>query len=56
MRIRIRYLTWATPWFDYLLASPQAVEDVLAGTAWRVAQTIPRGSGPYVAVLRNDND
>jgi hypothetical protein len=50
LRIRIRYRQYASPWFDYLLASPQEIDALTTGTDWRLVRTIP-GEPLYVAVL-----
>ncbi len=51
LRIRIRYQTYATPWFDYLLASKDEVRAILDGTGWRVERFID-GNGPhYIAII-----
>lgn len=51
LRIRVRYKTLATPWFDYWLASKREIEQMLKGTPWRVRRYID-GRGPqYVVVL-----
>ena len=31
-RLRVRYLTYATPWFDYLLVSPKEMKELMEGT------------------------
>ena len=50
-RLRVRYLTYATPWFDYLLVSPDEMKQLLEGTGWRVAKVF-RSKGPaYSAVI-----
>ena len=50
-RLRVRYQTYATPWFDYLLVSPDEMKQLLEGTSWRVAK-IFRSRGPaYSAVI-----
>jgi len=51
LRLRIRYETFATPWFDYLLASREEMQDLLAGTGWRVARFIDSSGPTYVAVI-----
>ena len=33
-RFPVRYLTDATPWFDWLLVSPTEMEEIVAGTGW----------------------
>ena len=51
LRIRVRFGHARTPWFDYLIASPREMRDIVAGTGWAVARVI-RTTGPdYVAVL-----
>jgi SAM-dependent methyltransferase len=60
LRLRIRHRGLATPWFDYLFATPVELAPLLAGTAWRLehverpadteGETAARGA--YVAVLR----
>jgi SAM-dependent methyltransferase len=50
IRLRVRYRGTATPWFDYLFASPEEIEALSEGTGWRLARTIP-GEPIYVAVL-----
>jgi len=50
-RLRVRYLTYATPWFDYLLVSPDEMKQLLEGTGWKVAKFF-RSKGPaYSAVI-----
>jgi len=51
LRLRVRYQTYATPWFDYLLVSPDEMKTLLEGTGWRVAKLF-RSKGPaYSAVI-----
>jgi SAM-dependent methyltransferase len=51
IRLRVRYRTLATPWFDYLFLSPDELEAITQGTGWQVARLL-MGDGPeYVAVL-----
>ena len=49
-RIRVRYRGLKTPWFDYVMVSPEELEDLLAGTGWRLARTLDSGD-LYVAVI-----
>ncbi|NIA16602.1 MAG: methyltransferase domain-containing protein [Nitrospiraceae bacterium] len=52
LRIRIRYWTYCTPWFDYLLVSPREMRGLLVGTPWRQAEVIgPNDEGRYHAIL-----
>ncbi len=50
IRIRIRHLQYATPWFDYLMVSPAEMAELAEAGGWRLQRTI--GDGPsYVGVL-----
>jgi SAM-dependent methyltransferase len=51
LRIRIRYGTYTTPWFDYLLASPEEMAKLAKGTGWELAEVIDEGEHVYVGVL-----
>lgn len=51
LRLRVRYKKYATPWFDYWLASRAEVEQVCAGTGWRIAQCIDSDTSAYGVVL-----
>ena len=51
IRLRIRYLMHATPWFDYLFVSPEELEELIRPTPWRIHDILADGPGPYVAVL-----
>jgi len=54
LRIRTRYLTYATPWFDYLLVARDEMRAILDGTGWHVAQFVDSGGSVYVAVIEKD--
>ncbi len=50
-RLRVRYKTCATPWFDYLLVSPDEMRELVDGTGWKVTRVF-RSRGPaYSAVI-----
>ncbi|MFL5924285.1 MAG: class I SAM-dependent methyltransferase [Gaiellaceae bacterium] len=51
LRIRIRHGTYKTPWFDYLLASPEEMADLAQGTGWELTRVIGEGEPFYVGVL-----
>ena len=36
MRVKVRYKKFATPWSDYLFASPEELEAMLLPTAWQI--------------------
>ena len=50
-RYRVRWQRYATPWFHYLMLAPDEMEQLVAGTGWRVARIIDDGSPRYAAVL-----
>ena len=55
VRIRIRYLTYISPWFDYLLVSKKEIMNILRGTGWKVSRFISSKKGPaYVAVIEKE--
>jgi len=51
IRLRVRYKRYCTPWFDYLMVSPQEMKVILAGTGWRVRRFLKSGGPVYVAVI-----
>lgn len=53
LRIRVRYKRYATPWFDYLLASPREMRALVEDTPWALETVIEseEEGGDYVAVL-----
>lgn len=51
LRIRIRHGYYATPWFDYLLASPQELAALASGTGWELTRVLGEGEPSYVGVL-----
>lgn len=57
LRIRVRYRDYATRWFDYLIVSPEEMEDILAGTGWHVRRFISdngEDDDHYVAVIEKE--
>jgi hypothetical protein len=51
LRIRIRYKTYATPWFDYLLVSKDEMRAILDGTGWQVTRFMDTTDPAYVAAI-----
>lgn len=55
IRLRIRFRTYATPWFDYLLVSKAEMERIVEGTGWRVVEYLDSSGPTYIAIIeRND--
>jgi len=55
LRIRVRYKTYKTPWFDYLLAAPEEIEKMLDGTGWKLSRAIGNTKGAYTAIIEKGN-
>ena len=51
LRIRVRFGLTTTPWFDYLIVSPDELRELVAGSGWEVARLIDGEAGIYAAVL-----
>jgi SAM-dependent methyltransferase len=56
LRIRVRYMTYATPWFDYLLASPRQMRTLLRGTGWSLDRVHGDAEDVYTAVIRRRDE
>jgi SAM-dependent methyltransferase len=54
LRLRVRYRGYRTPWFDYLIASPAEVEELVDETGWHVDRLLRGASGMYAAVIEKD--
>jgi SAM-dependent methyltransferase len=53
-RMRVRYLGFTTPWFDWLLVSRDEMESILRGTGWTVKRYIGGDTRTYVAVIEKE--
>jgi cyclopropane fatty-acyl-phospholipid synthase-like methyltransferase len=51
VRIRVRYRTYMTPWFDYLLVSKSEMQRLIAGTGWRIEDFITSKGAAYIAII-----
>jgi SAM-dependent methyltransferase len=51
LTVRVRHRELATPWFDYLLCSPDELREVLRGTGWQLADLDDSEPSRYTAVL-----
>jgi hypothetical protein len=50
----VRYHRYCTPWFDYLMVSPDEMMVIVTGTGWRVQRFLRSSSPMYVAVIEKD--
>jgi hypothetical protein len=52
LRLSVRYRTFKTPWFDYLIVSKNEMEDIVQGTGWRVSQYLDGDTAAlYIAII-----
>jgi SAM-dependent methyltransferase len=51
LRIRVRYKKYASPWFDYLLASKEEMKKILSGIGWKVKRFIGSADASYIAII-----
>ena len=51
VRIRIRYQTYASSWFDYLLVSPDEMKEIVTATGWQVDALIESSGPQYIGIL-----
>ena len=55
LRIRVRYKQLASPWFDYLLAEPDELDELVAGSGWHVHRLVhAHETALYGIVLEKD--
>ncbi len=52
LRIRIRHLDYKTPYFDFLLASPDEIRGIVDGTGWKLKSTLGDENNGFVAIIR----
>ncbi len=56
LKIRVRFMQYSTPWYDYLYVSKDEMKELLNGTGWRVSKFINsegfRKNGVYVAIIK----
>lgn len=56
VRIRVRFRTCQSPWFDYLFVSAPEMRTILDGTGWTIARIIPGEEPFYCAVIEKDRE
>ena len=52
VRIRVRYRTYMTPWFDYLLVSKSEMQHLIKRMGWRIEDFITSRGAAYIAIIR----
>ena len=50
LRLRVRFETLASPWFDYLLLPPEELEELARPAGWGIARVLD-GDGPLYSVV-----
>ena len=56
IRMRVRFEDYASPWFDYLLVSPDEMKRILAGTGWQIERLLAPEATNYFAVIRKETN
>lgn len=51
LRLRVRYRDLVSPWFEYLIASPDEMAEIVDGTGWQIRHLVQDEGSYYVAVL-----
>jgi SAM-dependent methyltransferase len=51
LRLRVRYRDLVGPWFEYLIVSPEEMEEIVEGTGWQIRRLVQDEGSYYVAVL-----
>jgi len=51
IRMRGRYKRFVTPWFDYLMVSPEEMEALVADTGWQVRKCYHSEGPLYAAII-----
>lgn len=51
IRLRVRFRLYKSPWFDYLIVSPDEMKTIVAGTGWQVTEFLGDLYGRYTAVM-----
>jgi len=54
VRMRLRYRTFVTPWFDYLLVSKNQMRKILKGTGWKINRFIDSTGPAYAAIIEKE--
>lgn len=52
IRMRIRYLDYKTPYFDFLLASPDEIKTIIEGTVWKLDKTFGDVNNGFIALIK----
>jgi len=51
IRCRVRFRQYKSPWFDYLIVSPDEMKTIVAGTGWQISQFLGDLYGRYTAIM-----
>jgi SAM-dependent methyltransferase len=54
LRLRVVYGHARTPWFEYLIVTPDEMRRIVEGTGWQVTRVIRQNGPTYVAVLEKE--
>jgi SAM-dependent methyltransferase len=51
LRLRVRFRQYKSPWFDYLIVSPDEMKTIAEGTGWQIAEFLGDVYGRYTAIM-----
>lgn len=51
IKLRVRHLEFKTPYFDYLLASPAEIREILKNTGWKMGKIYGNEEGSFVTIM-----
>lgn len=58
LKMRVRFMQYSTPWYDYLIVSKSEMKDILNGTGWKVKRFIDasgfKQNGEYIAIITKE--
>jgi hypothetical protein len=54
IRLRVRYKTYKSAWFDWLIVSKDEMREMLKDTGWKLKRTIETTGPRYIAVIEKE--
>jgi SAM-dependent methyltransferase len=54
IRLRVRYKTYKSAWFDWLIVSKDEMREMLKDTGWKLKRTIETTGPRYMAVIQKE--
>ena len=54
IRLRHRYETYASPWLDFFMTSPDETRSILDGTGWHIQEIVNAGDPHYWMIIKKN--